>query len=201
MLQDSSCSAKESSSLADIRQRPRPFLGVGALAVPGGVVLHERDALAFDGVGDDHAGAARGLFRALQGLDDLALVVAVALLHLPAEGAPLIGKRLRAHDVLDEAVVLDAVAVDDGSQGGEAVVGGRPRRLPDLAFVQLAVAEEAVDAVVAAVQARRQAPTDGGRPPLTEPPDSSTPGTDQALLGPCRRLPSLRKVSSSSKGR
>src|SRR3972149_2437460 len=118
--------------------------------------------------GPPPGGAGRGLFRAPQGLDDLALVVAVAPLHLPAGGRPLIGKRLRAHDVLDEAVVLDAVAVDDGSQVGKAVVRGSHRRLPALAFVQLAVAEEAVDAVVAAVQARRQALTDGVRQPLTE---------------------------------
>src|SRR3990172_4209057 len=155
-------------SLPNLRQRPRPLFGVGPLAVPRGAVLHERHALALDGVSDDNARAGRRRSRALQRLDDLVLVVAVDLLHLPAEGAPLIGERLLAHDVDDEAVVLDAVAVDDRREVGEAVVRRRHRRLPALALIQLAVAEEAVDAVVAPVEPRRQALADRGGKPLAE---------------------------------
>src|SRR5690242_2081317 len=93
--------------------------------------------------------------RRAEGAQDVLHVVAVALDHVPAEGAPLVGERADPADVLDVAVDLLAVVVDDGAQLVELAVAGEHRRLPDLSLLLLTVAHHAVDAPRVAVDARR----------------------------------------------
>ena len=69
---------------------------------------------------------ARGGERA----QDVGHVVAVALDHVPVERAPLVAERRDAHDVLDVAVDLLAVVVDDRAQVVELVVRRRTSRPP-----------------------------------------------------------------------
>ncbi|GBD15081.1 hypothetical protein HRbin25_00972 [bacterium HR25] len=109
--------------------------------------------------------------------------MAVRLHDFPAEGPPLLAQGLQGEDVdgvavrphpaagplplavagvaavVGEAIVLDAVVVHNGDEIVQAVVGGAHGRLPGLALVAVAVGQEAVDAVIAAVQARSQGQT------------------------------------------
>ncbi len=75
--------------------------------------------------------------RRLECVDDGGDVVAVDLLRLPAEGAPLFTHRLHVED--DRAVGLDAVAVDDGDEVVELEMGTGHRRLPGRSLLHLAV--------------------------------------------------------------
>ena len=109
-----------------------------------------------DGAGD-HAG--RPFARAVraqpaQQRGQRGQVVAVDLVHVPAEGAPLVGQRFHADHVVDPAVELIAVAIDDGDQVGQPVMRGEQRRFPDLPFLHLAVAQHDEDAEIALAQAR-----------------------------------------------
>ena len=107
-------------------------------------VLHEGHALALDGVGDDHGRLALGALGLLQGGVHLAHVVAVDLDDVPAEGAPFGGHVPQGFDVVDGAVELDAVGVDDGADLVQTVGGRGHGRLPDLALLDLPVAEHDV---------------------------------------------------------
>src|SRR6185295_13949210 len=61
------------------------LLGLGRLAVPLGVVLHEGHALALDGVGHDQRRRAAARLGLVERLVDLGHVVAVDLQHRPVE--------------------------------------------------------------------------------------------------------------------
>ena len=99
-------------------------------------------------------------------LSDRRQVVAVDLDGVPAEGAPLVGQRLDFHDVLDEAIELDAVVVHDGDHVVDLVEGARHGRFPDLAFLDLAVAEHDVGAGRPSVQAGGEPHPDAEREPF-----------------------------------
>ena len=122
--------------------------------MPSGNVLHEADAFAFDGVGDDDGGLARSGFRfgIFQRFDDLFHVVAVDGDHIPSEAAIFIFERLDVHHVFHPAVDLQAVAVDDADQVIELEVARLHGGLPDLAFLLLAVAHDAEDMMIFLVQ-------------------------------------------------
>ena len=77
--------------------------------------------------------------RRLERVDDGRDVVAVDLLRLPAEGAPLLAHRLHVED--DRAVGLDAVAVDEGDEIVELEMGAGHRRLPGRSLLHLAVGQ------------------------------------------------------------
>src|SRR5579885_442218 len=115
--------------------------------MPARLGLHELHALSLQRMRDD---ADRPLARevrleAAQQDRERGHVMAVHLMHLPAEGAPFVRKRLDAHHLLDLAVELKAVAVDDGDEIASLVMGGGHGGGPDLTFLHLAVAEENVD--------------------------------------------------------
>ena len=77
-------------------------------------------------------------------------VVAVAAPHFPAEGAELLLERAEIADRRDRRVGLELVVIDDHRDVGELLVGHRLQRLPDLPFLQLAVAGHHDDAAAAA---------------------------------------------------
>src|SRR6266403_132383 len=120
------------------------------LAVPLRVVLHERHALALDGVRHhQRRRALRGL-GLVERLVDLCHVVAVDLDHRPAERLPLGDDGLEIEHLADEVVELDLVVVDDHGEVVDGMVGTPElrrghRRLPHLALLDLAVAEDAID--------------------------------------------------------
>ena len=107
------------------------------------------------------------------------------LVHGEVEGPQLVGQRLEAHVLGEEALGLDLVVVDDEDEVVELVVAGRHEGLPDRALVALAVAQEHVDhavAVVRAVEAHAQRAADrhAGIWP-SEPPLTSMPGVSVAV--------------------
>src|SRR5207247_9898969 len=78
-------------------------------------------------------------------------VVAGDLEYGPPERLPLRDDELEVHDLRHEIVELDLVVVEDDAEVVERVVGPaelrrRHRRLPHLPLLDLAVAEDAVDA-------------------------------------------------------
>src|SRR5216683_461366 len=136
---------------ASPRQFSRTLRGLRRLTVPLRVVLHEGHALALHGVGHDEGRGAAGRLRLVEGLRDLGDVVAVDLHHGPAERLPLGDDRLEVQDLLHEVVELDLVVVEDDHEIVERMVGltelrCRHRGFPHLPLLDLAVAEDAVDA-------------------------------------------------------
>src|SRR5260221_5339983 len=102
-------------------------------------LLQRRHALARQRTQHDRLRAAASRPRPLQRRDDRRNVVAVDLLRLPAEGAPLIRDRLHVED--DAAVGLDAVAVDQRDEIVETEARAGHRRLPGGALLHLAIGE------------------------------------------------------------
>src|SRR5688572_29032766 len=103
------------------------------------------------------------MLRLVEGAKDFVVVVAVDLDDVPAEAAPALGRLTEGHDLFGGSVDLQAVAVEDGAEVVELVMGGGHRGLPDLALLRLAVSEDAVGAVVAVVQAGRKGHADRAR--------------------------------------
>src|SRR5216117_354581 len=135
----------------DLADRANRLGGLRRLAVPLGVVLHERDPLALDGVGHDERRRPPGRLGRIERLPDLVRVVAVDLEDGPPERLPLRDDGLEVHDLRHEIVELDLVVVEDDAEvvervGGPAELRRRHRRLPHLPLLDLAVAEDAVDA-------------------------------------------------------
>src|ERR1035438_6229562 len=104
--------------------------------MPSGNVLHEADALAFHRVGKDQSGLAGdwNVLRLLQSVQDLRHVVAVNLDDFPAKAAITLVQRFDVHYVLDPAVNLQTVAVNDGYQIVEFEVRCLHGGFPDIAF-------------------------------------------------------------------
>src|SRR5262249_11385959 len=146
---------------------------LGRLAVPLGVVLHERDALALDGVGDDERRAARPGLRLIERLADLIDVVAVDLDHRPAECLPLLDERLEIEDLPHEVVELNAVFIEDHGEVAEAMAGlpelrSGHCRLPHLTFLDLSVADDAVHAIRLAAETKAECHPQGNREALAK---------------------------------
>src|SRR3989449_10728577 len=88
-----------SAAAEDLSDGRNGFRWLGSLAVPLGVVLHERDALALDGMGDDERRAVGVGLALMWRLSELIAVVTVDLDHRPAERLPLLAHRLQGEDV------------------------------------------------------------------------------------------------------
>ena len=117
--------------------------------------FHERDALALDGVGDQHLRPIGDGRKMREGVADRREVVAVGAAHLPAEGAELVLDRPEIADGGDRRVRLQLVVIDDRDDLRQPLVGARLQRFPDLPFLQLAVAGHQHDASAAAGEAVR----------------------------------------------
>ena len=118
--------------------------------VPFGDVLHEADAFAFDGIGDDDAGFV-GVGGRSEGAGQGGVIVAVDGEGVPSEGEEFFIERLVAADVAGAAGDLEGVVVDDGDEIVETVVGGSHRGFPVGAFREFAIAEEDVGLEIALI--------------------------------------------------
>src|SRR6266571_62770 len=157
----------------DLADRADRLGGLRRLAVPLGVVLHERDPLALDGVGHDERRRPAGRLRLIERFVDVVHVVPVDLEDGPAERLPLRHDRLEVHDLRHEVVELDLVVVEDHAEVVERTVGlaelrPRHRRLPHLAFLGLAVAEDAVDARAGGAELEPERQSERDRQALAE---------------------------------
>ena len=160
------------------------------------------DALALVGQGDDAGGHALDGVGPVEGLQDLADVVAVDDLGLPAEGRELAVDRVHVQDLLGGAGLLVVVAVDDQREVVELILGGRGGGLPVLALVELAVAGHDVG-VIAFLSTRAASawPMPIESPWPSEPVEASTPASRLMLGWPSTGLPILRRVMISSCGK
>ena len=97
-----------------------------------GIIFHERHAFAFHCVRDDHR---RLLFHRGslgKGFLDRRDIVPVHFDHVPVEAGPLFRERAFIHDVSDEAIQLDAVAVDDRDDIIHPMKAAEHSSFPDL---------------------------------------------------------------------
>src|ERR1039458_1705695 len=138
--------------------------------MPSGNVLHEADALAFHRVGKDQSGLAGdwNVLRLLQSVQDLRHVVAVNLDDFPAKAAITLVQRFDVHYVLDPAVNLQTVAVNDGHQIVEFEVRCLHGGFPDIAFLLFAVAHDAEHRMLAAVEFAGQGRADRNAEALSQ---------------------------------
>ena len=124
--------------------------------MPAYLIFHKRHAFALYGFGEDRRGLALyGLCLVKRGLD-LLKVVSVDLDHLKAECLKLFVKRFDSRHVLNSAVDLQTVLVNDHNEVVELVVRSKHCRLPNLAFLYLAVAENCICAIVFVVKLCRE---------------------------------------------
>ena len=132
---------------------------IGCLTMPASIVLHEGDILALDRFHDNSGGLALHFLGALQSGFDLLEVVTIDVTHMEAESCQLIPNRIRTHDFIDSAVNLKTVIINDDHQVVQLVVGCQHAGLPDLAFLDLAVAQQGVDTsgLALVLQAQRHA--------------------------------------------
>ena len=110
----------------------------------------------------------------LEGGRHLLRVVAVALLHVPAERGELGGNVAQVHDLARRPVDLQPIEVHDRHEVAQVVVGRQHRGLPHLALLQLTVTEQTEHRRIgrgcsgSAVQPKRKRQTVGEREPLPE---------------------------------
>ena len=154
--------------LTDLIDGAFAFLAAGSLPMPLPAVLHEADPFALDGLTDDHGGAVVMLLRGLQRLEDGGEAVAVDFQGVPVEGAPLVQHRLQAHDLVDDAAQLDVVVVHEHAEVVELESGRGHGRLPYLPGLALAVADDAIGAVVPGAGLARKRHPQGHRQSLSQ---------------------------------
>ena len=127
--------------------------------MPAGIVLHERDAFALDGLRDDADRSVLHLARFLIGSSDLVKIMTVDIDHVPLESLELLVDGIRAVDVRDRAVNLQIVVVHDCDQIIETVVSCEHCCLPYFALLDLAVTEDGIDSPVRLIHFRCQCHT------------------------------------------
>ena len=124
--------------------------------------LSESGALALAGVQHDAAGHALLGVSVLDGVVDSLHIMAVDLLGIQAEGFRLLGNVAVVQDVGGGAVQLIAVVVDEVDDVVQLVGVCEVERLPDLALVGLAVADDAEHVAVTAIDLVAQSGAGGG---------------------------------------
>ena len=153
---------------AELRERLLKLLLRRNLGVPGEISLHERDAFAFDGVRDDAHRLTVVCQRSLESTADIGVIVPVALDRVPAKGAelcPWIVDRTRAREAPGErpAELREPVVIENSGQVIQLVAGSREARFPDLAFLNLPIAEHDPSVKRKTLQARAESHADPGR--------------------------------------
>src|ERR1017187_4321071 len=138
--------------LLQLLERQFYFIRRRRRAVELGIVLHKRNAFAFDCVRHNAGGLSLGGFRFVERLPDGRKVVAVDLDGVPPESPPFFGQRHDFHNVVYEAVELDAIVVHNRHHVVELVERAGHRGLPDLSFLHLAIAHHGVCAARPSVQ-------------------------------------------------
>ena len=137
--------------------------------------LNPLPALALDRVHHDHVGLVRARLCGFDGIVDCLHVVAVDLLHVPAERAPLLACVEQGVDLVDRRVDLLPVEVKEAGQRAELHLSSIHAGFPDLPFLAFAITDDAVDAGTVAVDPVSERHADGGGQALTE-------GNDIAII-------------------
>ena len=112
--------------------------------MPTRLVFHERYAFALDRTCHDHVGLlAAGSLAGIQHIEQGLHVVAIYFDDIPTECLEL-GRQIPGlHDIVDVAIDLQVIAVNDGNQVAELLMDSEHGCLPNLAFLAFAVTEHA----------------------------------------------------------
>ena len=132
------------------------------------LVLHERNTFAFNSVHNDDGRFALDGLGTLDGGQDSFDVMTVAGQDVPAEGFPLGSQIHIAGNIFNGAVDLQMVVIDESHQVVQFIVSREHSRFPDLAFFDLAVAQQAVGCVIFIVQLGAESNTVGNRDALAQ---------------------------------
>ena len=117
------------------------------MGVPDEVVLHEGDAFAFHGMGDDDGRTPGSLLGQGAGLQKRLDVMAVGFEGAPAEGLPL-GRQVGRGPLpapfaeVGPGELGQPIVVNYGGEVVQTVAGGHLRRFPDLSLLYLAVTQQ-----------------------------------------------------------
>ena len=136
--------------------------------MPAGLVLHEADALTLHRIRQNDNRSSSDRLGLLQSVHDLLHIVAIDAQHIPAETGVFRRQRLDLHHVFDQAINLQAIAVDDANQIVELVVSSLHRGLPNLALLLFAVAHDAENLVLLLVESSGQRKTHRDAQPLAQ---------------------------------
>ena len=137
--------------------------------MPFELALHERDALPFDGVGNDDDRASLGnLLRLFECLNHFGNIMPITFQHIPSERRPLVGQRFKVQRIRHRRGQLHLVVVDNRHQARRLVVPGIHGRFPVLAFLQLSVTDQDIGIEIHAALRAAQRHADTGRQPLPE---------------------------------
>lgn len=83
--------------------------------MPGGFVFHKRNALAFDGVGDDDGRFVLDIIELIKRGHQLFKIVPVDFKDMPAETRPALGQRFQIFDLVGRSVFLNFIVVHDST--------------------------------------------------------------------------------------
>src|SRR5688500_11621423 len=128
-----------------LRRRERRVVGgarvpfIDGAPHPGAIRLHEGHTLPFQRVGNQNLGAVCHRPECLEHALELAEIVAVAALDVPAERAKLCLEITEVDDFADRLVRLKLVVINDYVKVAQAVLNRVLQRLEILTFLQLSV--------------------------------------------------------------
>ena len=101
--------------------------------MPAVIALELLHSLTSDGMGDDNGRLFKNTLSRLKGVRDFFHIVSVNLYDMPIPRAPLIGERLKRHNIFRITVYLDVVPVHHGGEIAESLLSGKHGRFPGLA--------------------------------------------------------------------
>ena len=120
------------------------------------IVLHKADPLAFYRAGDYNGGLPLRQFRPFKSVKKLREIVPVYINNIPAEGLPLLIKRLQVHNVTITAIYLQTVIIYNSHQVIQLKVSGSHSRFPHLSFIALPISQQHIRAVILRIKAPGQ---------------------------------------------
>ena len=119
--------------------------------MPFSLVLHERDAPAFNRVSNDDGGSEMGVAKTVHPKRKIQDIVTIHLDDIPPKGPPLVCQRFEGLDTLRIAVYLQPVAVDDTAEIIQPIMSGSHSRFPDLSFIEFTIAHNAKNLIESAI--------------------------------------------------
>ena len=136
--------------------------------MPAGIVLHKGNILALHSLHDNGAGLTLHGLCLFHGCFNLLKIMAIDCLNMETKSFQLIHNGIGAHDLCHIAVDLQAIVVHDDTQIIQLVVACEHAGFPNLAFLDLTVAQQGVDTVTGALHLGGQCHAAGSGNALTQ---------------------------------
>ena len=136
--------------------------------MPGNVVFHEGDVFALHGLRNDCTGFPLYSAGVCKSCLDGVKIVAIDHLHVETKRAELLVDGAGAANLFHRAVDLQAVVVHNQAEIVKLLMGGKHGSLPDLALLDLTVAEDRIHTIRLVIQLGCQRHAAGGRNTLAQ---------------------------------